>query len=58
MQRRKYADGRTVHRVLFRQGGRQSSLTYVDAKSAEKARKLIEALGPDEAVPRLEGRSP
>lgn len=54
---RKYADGHEVHRVLFRQGGRQSSMTFPDAKSAAKAKKLIEALGPDEAVPRLEGRT-
>ena len=51
------SDGSISHRVLFRHGGRQTSLTLPDRKSQLKAKKLIEALGPDEAVPRLEGRA-
>lgn len=46
-----------MHRVLFRHHGRQTSMTFPDAKSALKAKQLIEAVGPDEAVPRLEGKS-
>jgi integrase len=56
IQKRTYADGRVVYRVLFRHRGVQTSLSYVTEKAATKAKKLIEALGPDEAVPRLQDK--
>lgn len=57
VQKRQNRDGTTSHRVLFRHDGRQTSLTFPDAKSAQKAKRLIEAVGPDEAIPRLVART-
>lgn len=50
--------GGTSWKVLFRHGGRQSSITVTTPKAAEKAKALIEALGPDEALRRLVEHTP
>lgn len=47
----------TTYAVLFKREGKQSSETFTDRKSAEKFRKLVEAIGPHGAVELLRGES-
>lgn len=41
--------------VPYRDKGKQTSVTFTRKKDAEKARDLINALGPDEALARIQG---
>ncbi|MAE64173.1 MAG: hypothetical protein CMJ18_07840 [Phycisphaeraceae bacterium] len=45
--------GERTWAVLYRHGNRQTSRTFGDARSAEKFRKLVEAMGPDRALTEL-----
>lgn len=45
--------GGTSYRVLFRQGQKQTSMTFGDAETAERFRTLVDALGPDRALKAL-----
>lgn len=45
--------GERTWQVLFRQGDKQKSRTFTDAKKAEKFRVLVEALGADRALAEL-----
>ena len=50
IQSRKHKDGSVTHRVLWRDGGRQRSLTFEDITSAEGFRSNIDAYGSTEAL--------
>lgn len=54
---RQNRDGTTSHVVLFRHGGKQTSKPFVDAKSAEKFRDAVDAVGPDAALQLLDGKA-
>jgi integrase len=43
--------------VTYRHNGKQTSDTFTRKRDAEKARDLINALGPDEALPRIYGKA-
>lgn len=47
--------GVTSYAVLFLHGTKQRSKTFTSEKQATKFRKLVEAVGPDEALKKLEG---
>lgn len=60
VETRTYADGRTVHRVRFRHGTNaktgkpiQTSETFTVLSKAERFAKLVDAVGPREALDRL-----
>jgi integrase len=55
IQTRETATGKVRHAVLYRHNGKQTSLTFLKKRDAEKARDLINALGPDEALERIYG---
>ena len=46
--------GVTSYAVLFLEGGKQRSRTFATTKAAGKFKKLVEAVGPDEALRMLE----
>lgn len=50
IQTRTHGDGTTTHRVLWRQDGKQRSLTFADLASAERFRTNVEHHGPAEAL--------
>jgi integrase len=54
LRTRKHRDGNITHVVLYRHGGRQTSTTFETKKDAANFAKLIDALGPDEALRRLQ----
>ncbi|HET7386112.1 MAG TPA: tyrosine-type recombinase/integrase [Nocardioidaceae bacterium] len=58
MRERTYSSGETVWAVLYRHGGKQSSLSFGDPKSAEKFRQLVDLLGPDKALAVHRGEGP
>lgn len=53
-ERHSNATGRTTYAVLFRHGGRQSSVTFETPKAAGDFKKLVEILGADKALATLE----
>jgi integrase len=55
IRERPTADGKPRYVVQFRQHGKQRTLTLTRKKDAEKARDLIDVLGPDEALARIHG---
>jgi integrase len=55
IRERPTADGKPRYVVQFRQHGKQRTLTLTRRRDAEKARALIEAIGPDEALARIHG---
>ncbi len=64
VETRKYADGRTVHRVRFRHGTNartgkpiQTSETFTTKTKADRFAKLVDALGPREALDRLDAET-
>ena len=50
IRERTYSSGETVWAVLYRHGGKQTSMSFGDAKSADEFRQLVELLGPDKAL--------
>ena len=55
VRERRTSDGRARFVVMFRHRGRQTSITVTRRRDADKIRGLIDALGPDEALERLNG---
>src|SRR5690348_16259059 len=54
-ERHSEATNTTVWAVLFRNGKKQSSQTFVSEKAAEDFKSLVEILGPDKALAELNG---
>lgn len=54
MRERTLKDGTTTYQVLYRHGGRQTSTTFGDRKSAEKFESLVTLLGPKRALAELQ----
>lgn len=50
IQTRTHSDGTTSHRVLWRQDGKQKSLTFVDVSSASRFKTNVEIHGPEDAL--------
>jgi len=50
--------GQRTWTVLYRHGGKQTSRTFLDAKSAERFRTLVDILGPDRAWEEIAGDGP
>ncbi|WP_136314458.1 tyrosine-type recombinase/integrase [Actinomyces procaprae] len=50
IRHRRRSDGSVSHTVLFRTGGRQSSATFDDLDAAERFRRLVNQLGPEQAL--------
>ena len=44
--------------VLYRHGGKQTSLTFTDPREAEAFKALVGALGPDRALKALQAEAP
>ncbi len=55
VRERRTASGQVRHAVLYRHNGKQTTLTFLRARDAQKARDLINALGPEEALQRIHG---
>ncbi len=55
VRERPTADGKPRYAVQYRHNGKQRTLTFLRARDAQKARDLINALGPDEALARIHG---
>ena len=53
LRERAQKDGKTTYQVVFRHGGKQRSKTFADRKSAQRWQKLIEAVGPNQALAAL-----
>lgn len=51
---RTLTDGTPVHRVIWRQGGKQKSLSFTDIVGAERFRQDVEKHGPAEALALLD----
>ncbi|MBM6980039.1 MAG: tyrosine-type recombinase/integrase [Actinomyces succiniciruminis] len=50
IRHRRCSDGSVSHTVLFWTGGRQSSATFDDLDAAERFRRLVDQLGPEQAL--------
>ena len=57
VRERPTSTGQMRYAVLFRHNGKQTTLTLLRTKDALKARDLINALGPDEALQRIHGQA-
>lgn len=53
LRERPQKDGTITYQVVFRHGGKQRSKTFANRKSAQRWQKLVEAVGPNQALAAL-----